>query len=288
MAVMRPVTLHHGGSPTARWRAALGPPRRHLSRVVETYAEYEEFSISPIARRELPAPRTVLIIELAAPLLAAGASTDETAMRPTTAFLGAPGRGPATTWHAGAQHCIEVRLTQLGVYRLFGSMQDLGGRIVPFDALWGSAAEALTERLVAANSWESRFGILDQVLGAALTSGPEPDPEVVHTWTRLRRAGGDLAIRELVAEIGWSRGRLAHRFRAQTGLTPKAAATLMRFDRAVELLADPTSSLASVAISCGYYDQAHLNRDFRALADCSPTQWMNSQFTELVGASLTS
>lgn len=281
---MRSATLHRGGSPTARWRAVLGPPAEPFRHVVETYAEYEEFSTSPVVRRELPAPRSVLIIELAAPLLAAGAADGDTIMHSATAFVGVPGRGPASTWHAGAQHCLEVRLTQLGVYRLFGSMSDLGGRIVALDALWGSPADTLTARLVAVSSWEERFDILDGVLGAAFADGPEPDPEVAHSWGRLQRARGDLAIRELVAETGWSRGRLAARFRAQTGLTPKAAATLMRFDHAVQLLDGMPSSLASVATSCGYYDQAHLNRDFRALAGCSPTQWASSQLTDLVGA----
>lgn len=250
---------------------------------MESYGEYEEFSTSPVSRREVPGPASVLIIELAEPLLAAGAA-EHGDMRSVTAFLGSPGRGPAVTWHGGFQHCIEMRLTLLGTYRLFGSMRDLAGCIVPLDALWGRKAEQLTAGLIGAGTWQRRFDLLDQVLGTALATGPKPDPEVTYAWTRLIHTAGELAIGELVGETGWSRGRLAERFRSQTGLTPKAAATLLRFHRAVDLIGQGTLPLASVAASCGYYDQAHFNRDFRAFSGCSPTEWTNSQFTDLVGA----
>ncbi|MGO8883630.1 MAG: helix-turn-helix domain-containing protein [Streptosporangiaceae bacterium] len=67
------------------------------------------------------------------------------------------------------------------------------------------------------------------------------------------------------------------------GLTPKAAARVVRFDRARRLLqqralrpAQPV--LARLAADCGYYDQAHLAREFRALAGCPPRQWLAEQF----------
>jgi AraC-like DNA-binding protein len=38
------------------------------------------------------------------------------------------------------------------------------------------------------------------------------------------------------------------------------------------------ASFASLAAECGFYDQAHLAREFRALAGCPPSQWLAEEF----------
>ena len=111
-------------------------------------------------------------------------------------------------------------------------------------------------------------------------------PEVSWAWHELLRAGGTLRVSELAAGTGWSGRHLTSRFRAEIGLTPKAAARVIRFDRARQLLvrnltgatADGGVLLADLAADCGYFDQAHLAREFRALAGCPPSQWLAEEF----------
>ncbi|MFJ9444677.1 helix-turn-helix domain-containing protein [Kitasatospora sp. NPDC101235] len=74
----------------------------------------------------------------------------------------------------------------------------------------------------------------------------------------------DLAVR-----IGWSRQRTWSRFGAQIGLTPKRAAMLVRFDRAVHCLARGQSP-TQVAAEGGYADQSHLHHDVRAFTGTTP------------------
>jgi transcriptional regulator GlxA family with amidase domain len=59
---------------------------------------------------------------------------------------------------------------------------------------------------------------------------------------------------------------------------PKIIGRVLRFDRARHLLGRPTRpGLAAVAAACGYYDQAHLTREFRGFAGMSPTAWLAEQ-----------
>ena len=78
-----------------------------------------------------------------------------------------------------------------------------------------------------------------------------------------------MPIASLAERIGRSRRHLATRFREQVGLPPKTVARIFRFRRALELLGSG-SGFADVAYECGYFDQAHLNRDFRQFAGTSP------------------
>ncbi len=86
---------------------------------------------------------------------------------------------------------------------------------------------------------------------------------------------GSAPIAGLAAEAGWSRRHLTSRFRTEIGLTPKTVARILRFERVTRTLkADGGHGLADLAYACGYADQAHLNRDFRAFAGTTPTDYV--------------
>ncbi|WP_199239992.1 MULTISPECIES: helix-turn-helix transcriptional regulator [Kribbella] len=93
------------------------------------------------------------------------------------------------------------------------------------------------------------------------------------------RSGGTAAVGELAEEVGWSRQHLARRFGNEFGLGPKLAARVVRFERAQAMLRSTPSfiSIAQVAAACGYFDQAHLNRDFVELAGCTPSQLLGEE-----------
>jgi AraC-like DNA-binding protein len=58
------------------------------------------------------------------------------------------------------------------------------------------------------------------------------------------------------------------------GIGPKEFARVVRFQRAVHLAA-LERNWARIAVDAGYYDQAHLIRDFQDLAGTAPRGFMN-------------
>jgi AraC-like DNA-binding protein len=141
-----------------------------------------------------------------------------------------------------------------------------------------------------AASWPDRFAVLDAVLSHRLAAyrdaKHEVSSEVRIAWQRLLSSGGTIGVSALAAETGWSEWHLRNRFAAEIGLTPKAAARVVRFDRARRLLQRRAASglsleLAALAAHCGYYDQAHLDREFRSLAGAPPTTWLAREFRNL-------
>jgi AraC-like DNA-binding protein len=261
-----------------------GAPGLGLGGMVEGYCGYSERSLRPVSRREFALAHVVLVVGFGDPLLVVDASADGVG-RWLSSFVAGPGEGVTRTQHTGAQDGVEVRLTPLGAYQLFGvPTGELAERVVGLDEVMGRAGAQLGQRLADAVDWETRFAFLDSVFARAAASGPRPDRNLVAAWNRLERRHGDLAIGELLADTGWSRRRLAERFRAQAGLTPKSAARIMRFARARDLLTRPGHrSIASIALACGYYDQPHFNRDFRALAGCTPSEYLAAQLADVPG-----
>ncbi|MQA01356.1 MAG: helix-turn-helix domain-containing protein [Streptosporangiales bacterium] len=175
--------------------------------------------------------------------------------------------------HDGHQAGVQVDLDPLVARAVFGMPPgELTGEVVPVAEVLGRFGDELAERLAGARGWSSRFALLDDVLARRLHGAPRPAPEVAHAWRRLLAAGGAVRVDELAGEVGWSRRHLGQRFQREFGLTPKAAARVVRFDRARWALArGGHGTLADVAATYGYYDHAHLDREFRALAGRPPT-----------------
>ena len=291
-------------------------PGEPLRRYVAGYTGYRQRGLPPARHRGLPSPYLTLIFTLDEPLTIEAHPDRGQPPGEFGTLLGGLHSVPALITHAGAQSGIQVALRPLGARALLGlPAGELAGLDVPAEAVLGCVCAELRDRIRLAPGWPERFAVLDEILlrrAAAAALRPDalcsgalgPDaasPEVGWAWQRLLRTGGALRVSELAAATGWSGRHLTSRFRAEIGLTPKAAARVIRFDRARKLLvrnlAGATADagyrpahdrpahyrsahygLADLAADCGYFDQAHLAREFRALAGCPPSRWLAEEF----------
>jgi AraC-like DNA-binding protein len=187
---------------------------------------------------------------------------------------------PALISHHGEQEGVAIELTPLGSRTLFGvPARELWDRSYEFAEVVGRPGSELWERLQEPQSWDQRFAVCDKVL-SQLQTELDVAPELRRGWTDLVSSGGRVSIEELASQAGYSRQHLTRRFRDEFGLTPKVAGRVMRFERARRMIQSVPSfvTMAQVAASTGYYDQAHMNRDFTELAGCSPSKLLAEEF----------
>jgi AraC-like DNA-binding protein len=181
----------------------------------------------------------------------------------------------------GRQAALEVKLTPLGAYRLCGlPLRELTGEIVALDDLFGRAGRILAQRIALAPDWSVRFDLLDAFLAVHLDTGLAAHPLVEEAWLRLCQTAGRIAIGALAAELGASRRHLSSLFTEQVGLGPKTAARLLRFEHLRSRLREDPQHWAEIAYDCGYYDQPHMNREFRELAGITPTDFLLRQLPD--------
>lgn len=82
----------------------------------------------------------------------------------------------------------------------------------------------------------------------------------------------DIGLEELATMAGLSRAHLIRAFRREFHITPHAYLTDIRIRRARHLLRLGESP-ASVALECGFADQAHFTRHFKARTGVTPGQF---------------
>ena len=250
---------------------------RNASPRLRPYVErcwgYHERTAAPTRRREPASTGVVVILGLDAGLRLVDRNDPARPSRRLRSFVAGLDDGCAVIEHDGEMHGVQVDLTPLAARMVFGvPMHELAHEAVALDDVLGSDGRRLEERVAGAQPWEERFAMVESALGTRLAAADPPPPDVAWAWQRLRSTHGSLRVSELAAELGCSRKHLAVRFRDHVGVPPKLAARVFRFRRAFDLLGSPTTpSIAEVAAASGYYDQAHLDRDFRDFAGMTPS-----------------
>lgn len=86
-----------------------------------------------------------------------------------------------------------------------------------------------------------------------------------------------LTVSAIAAEVGISASRLAHVFRDVTSRSISEYIRECRVRAAAKALRETSASIGDVALSCGFYDQAHLTRAFKAVRGDTPLNYRRSQ-----------
>jgi AraC-like DNA-binding protein len=143
-------------------------------------------------------------------------------------------------------------------------------RTIPLDDLWSTRASRWAASL---SDCSSTAGLLE-VLESALDP-PEDRTPARRALLALSDSRGLWSPDELARQAGFSPRHFRRLCLDETGLTPKRLGRILRFRHTLAKIRSRHRSglpidFAAVAAEAGYYDQAHLIRDFREFAGCAP------------------
>jgi AraC-like DNA-binding protein len=150
------------------------------------------------------------------------------------------------------------------------SAMELLNQSAPLDDVWSSNVARFT---LAGNggTFHTQESVLAESLVRAVASATPPDAAVVASirWLSCRPHA---TVEQLSQWIGISHRQLQRRFGAAVGYGPKMFQSVVRFQRFLNFANKPGShaSLADLAAVAGYADQAHMTREVRRFAGCTP------------------
>jgi len=216
---------------------------------------------APVIRETLPHPTVHLVIEAGRSGLAGPAT------RRFVRTLEGRGRVLGVKFHPGG-------------FRPFwhGPVSALADRVLPLEAAFGPEGPALEAAVLALGDDEA--GAVACAEAFLLARRPPPDPQAQIARGLVQRILEDPALQrvEAVAEIaGLGLRSLQRLFGEYVGVSPKWVIRRYRLHEALERLeAGGTPDLAALALDLGYFDQAHFNRDFKALLGRTPAAYARS------------
>nr|WP_295310335.1 helix-turn-helix domain-containing protein [uncultured Blautia sp.] len=135
----------------------------------------------------------------------------------------------------------------------------------------------LTESLAEASDVKQRAQILMQYLSNSQKENSRDSAHVLEEYMRQRiyATDGNISIQMLSRETGYSECYIRRVFKEVHGISPKEFERFIRFQAFLgEITRSPDQAGSEeMALNCGYYDQSHMLKDFRAFAGTTPEKY---------------
>lgn len=244
-------------------------PRPELAPFVE-HLWYLDEPLPPGRDRTIPTGAAQLVVNLAADSLHWYDGADLSVRRGVDgAGLCAPVPGPIGVDTADQARTAGVVFRPGGAVA-FGDVPAaaLTDPVTSLADLWGPDGAGVRDRVLTASTPRGRLDVLESVLVARLR---EPaDGAVAYAARALSRGA---AVAWVTERTGLSASTLQRRFRAAVGLSPKQFGRIRRLQRVLLSATGDGVDWAQVAARHGYFDQAHLIHDFRALTGLTPGRY---------------
>lgn len=155
-------------------------------------------------------------------------------------------------------------------------MNELTDRV----AALGSVSSELERELLSVSeclpSLSQKIAAVEAALSGRLLRGSHDSPSM-RLAARVVQSAGLISVDQLAGDAGISSRQLERRFLREIGIGPKLLGRILRFQQVFRAVERLDAAWASIAVECGYYDQAHLIRDFNQFAGQTPSVLLAEQ-----------
>ncbi len=154
-------------------------------------------------------------------------------------------------------------------------LNELANQSIALELIHGREACELLQRMGEQNTFEEKVALLEGFfIGKINLKKSYELMRIDHTVSLIRRCGGQTTTESLAQSACLSRKQFERSFGSFAGLSPKQFQRVVRFQHAIFCRQkNPHISLTGLAYQSGYYDQAHLIREFKSLSGLTPKEF---------------
>jgi AraC-like DNA-binding protein len=180
---------------------------------------------------------------------------------------------------ASVSSMIGVHFRPGGSYPFFDfPVYELNNMTVEMDCLWNTEIHSIREAILNEREIDNKFQILEKFFMLKGKNKLEPNLFVSYAIDQLQQSPHLWTIAQLSDKIGITQKHLISLFKKHAGLSPKSFARIARFQKVIKEVETKRSiEWTSVAYDCGYYDQAHFIKEFKAFSGINPSAYLTQK-----------
>lgn len=166
-----------------------------------------------------------------------------------------------------------VRFFPGAAHSLLGiPLQELANAHYDIDVIWPGMAERIGQAIFEAPSFEIKIRIMERFLLSNIRNRTSKNENLIRNLLyRIFETEGESSVQELAAREAVSSRQMNRVFGEWIGASPKRFCKIVRFQAIVgDMKRKHKIDGASLALQHGYYDQAHMIRDFKRFYGDSP------------------
>lgn len=172
-------------------------------------------------------------------------------------------------WHTPAE-CFIIVFRPDAFHRLFNvPPEEIKEKFLPLTDI----AASLHSSFVSADTISKKIAIAETFFSKL---SPTANPLIAASLDYIIRQRGQVTIDQLTNFTGLHPRQLERKFTTAIGLSPKKFSGIIRMHGFLRQLRPQKLSLTQCAYESGYYDQAHLIREFRHITGLTPSQYQKS------------
>ena len=179
----------------------------------------------------------------------------------------------------GAMDILGVRFYAHGIFPFLNHpLVEITDRVVALHEIWNDFSNELWPMLHEASGDRQRIKLVEHALLTLVRKQDlHPDVHVKNAVECIASSNGLISIERLARELGLGRRQLERKFVLQVGVSPKLYTRIIRLRKFLSLVQRAGEyEWPSVVFDCGFYDQSHLIRDFKALSGQTPSEFFGS------------
>ena len=207
------------------------------------------------------------------PYLVVNRGTGQIQSAPTNILVGPQTRRREDLIWTGALKVFTIRFSPVGFHSVFGvpasAVRDVA---TSAESVLGAEMQSLEAHL--AEAYDDRMPLIAEEfvrIRLARQSGNIGASSVYRIANAIRRYGTGTKLHTIASAHNLSLRQIERLFQDFIGLSPKYFQRLHRANTALSLhRADPARNWSFIASASGYFDQAHMIREFRSLNDSTP------------------